>query len=341
MPHGFTTLGAHGNACALEGTRRLKFRFSTQWLCIFSFCNSTKTSAVLLLLLSAAVGASAATATLSRVSCAGNSYNGAASDACSVYLTAKTNSKRYVALVSNNPSVAVPASVTVRAGSMTAGFKASIAPVTTAQTAVITAQTGGITKTFAITLSPSSSGTAALNVSASSISFGGVALNTTVEQPLTLTATGSAAVTVTSASISGNGFSVLGAQLPMTLNPGQSMTIDVSFDPTISGASSGQLKIGSNAPAQTVLLSGTGTKTAVDLTWTAPSGSSDPVVGYNVYRAPSGTASFARLNTTVATQTSYTDASVAGGVSYNYYVKSVDAQGTESQPSNTTTVQVP
>jgi fibronectin type 3 domain-containing protein len=87
-------------------------------------------------------------------------------------------------------------------------------------------------------------------------------------------------------------------------------------------------------------LSGTGNPHEVNLSWIAPTGSSDPISGYNVYRAPSGSTSFAMLNS-VSSQTAYTDAGVQSGQTYQYYVTSVDSSGVESSPSNTTTVTVP
>ena len=224
---------------------------------------------------------------------------------------------------------------------MTTGFKAAVSAVTATQTAIITAQAGGIARTFSITVSPATSGTPALSLNTTSIGFGGIAVNTAVEQPLTLSSTGTAPVTITGANVSGTGFSVTGITLPLTLNPGQALTVEVGFDPTTASTFSGQLSIGSNVSTKTVALSGTGTAHYVDLSWTAPSSPNDPVVGYNVYRAPSGTQSFQRVNTSTETQTAYADDSVQSGASYDYVVKSVDAAGTESAPSNTTTVIVP
>ena len=66
------------------------------------------------------------------------------------------------------------------------------------------------------------------------------------------------------------------------------------------------------------------------------------MVGYNIYRAPTGTTSYQRVNSSVDTQdTAYTDGTVQSSSSYDYIVTSVDARGTESIPSNATTVSVP
>jgi predicted phage tail protein len=140
---------------------------------------------------------------------------------------------------------------------------------------------------------------------------------------------------VNSAIVTGAGFSVSGATLPTTLNPGQSLALEVQFDPTTAASYSGQLTIGTSVSNPTVALSGTGVSYAVDLSWAAPTGSTDPVVGYNIYRAPNGTTSFQRLNGTIDKLTTFTDSSVQAGGTYNYYVTSVDAQGVESPHSNT------
>jgi fibronectin type 3 domain-containing protein len=88
-------------------------------------------------------------------------------------------------------------------------------------------------------------------------------------------------------------------------------------------------------------LSGVGQSHQVDLNWSSPLASSDPIVGFNIYRAPTGTTSFERLNATVQTPTEFSDSAVQSGFVYDYVVKSVDAEGVESIPSNTTTVTIP
>ena len=301
--------------------------------------NHLGTTIALFLILAAASTASA-TSTLSKVSCGKNAFAASGTDACSVYLTEKAKSKYYVTLQSNNPAVIVPGGVTVKQGALTTGFNATVNSVTTAQTATITAQAGGLARTFSISLSPSTGpGTAALSVNASAIAFGTVTVNSPVSQPLTLSSTGTAALTVSSAAVTGTGFSVSGATFPLTLNPGQSLTIEVQFDPATVGSFSGQLAIASSASAKTVSLSGTGASHQVQLSWLPPTSGS--IVGYNVYRALNGSTSYQRLNATADPQTDYTDANVQSGAQYSYLVKSVDAQGVESGPSNTTTAAIP
>jgi fibronectin type 3 domain-containing protein len=132
---------------------------------------------------------------------------------------------------------------------------------------------------------------------------------------------------------------------PTTLNAGQTATLTVQFDPTVSGAATGQLTISSNSTTgstTTVALSGTGAAASheVDLYWNAPSSSPDPVAGYRVYRS-TGTGSFSLQNGTLIVQTTNVDTNVVSGTTYNYMVKSVDSYGVESVASNTISVTVP
>ena len=129
----------------------------------------------------------------------------------------------------------------------------------------------------------------------------------------------------------------------MTLNPGQTLNLSVQFAPTSAGSATGQLAINSNSstnPTANVTLSGTGSPHQVDLSWAAPSGSSDPVVGYNLYRA-TGSSAYQMVNSSLISPTTYTDSTVTSGQTYSYMVKSVGSSGTESSPSNTTTVTIP
>jgi fibronectin type 3 domain-containing protein len=86
-----------------------------------------------------------------------------------------------------------------------------------------------------------------------------------------------------------------------------------------------------------------GTAPSVTLTWVAPSpvGGSGTVGGYNVYRSPSSTTSYAKLNTTANAGLTYTDSSVSAGSSYSYCVTTVDSLGDESACSAPVTANVP
>jgi hypothetical protein len=115
-------------------------------------------------------------------------------------------------------------------------------------------------------VSLSGTGTAAaspqLTISAASLTFGNVTVNTASTQPVTLTSTGTAPVTINSAALTGTGFTVSGATFPVTLNPSQSVTLNVQFDPATTGLATGQLTIQSDSSTNStavVTLSGTGT----------------------------------------------------------------------------------
>jgi fibronectin type 3 domain-containing protein len=155
-------------------------------------------------------------------------------------------------------------------------------------------------------------------------------------------------VTVSAATLTGTGFTVSGAAFPLALSPNQTATLSVEFDPTAAGAVSGSLTITSNSStgsSTVITLTGTGEATSyeVNLTWDAPSSSSDPVAGYNVYRSPSGGTSYQQLNTTVLpmTPTTYVDTTVQAGQTYDYIVESVDASGVTSAPSNMASAPIP
>ncbi|MFZ0745003.1 MAG: choice-of-anchor D domain-containing protein [Terracidiphilus sp.] len=187
-------------------------------------------------------------------------------------------------------------------------------------------------------------GTATLSVNATSVAFGNVVINDAATQSLTLTSTGTSSVTVSAATLTGTGFTMSGATFPLTLTPNQAVTLSLQFDPTATGAATGQLTIASNSSTKAsvvIALSATGVPHEVELTWEAPGSSSDPVAGYHVYRSPAGGTSYQQVSSIAATQTTYSDNSVASGQAYDYIVKSVDASGVESAPSNMTSVNIP
>jgi hypothetical protein len=112
---------------------------------------------------------------------------------------------------------------------------------------------------FGVAASFSSAGS--LTASPSSVSMGSVQVGSSTQKSLTLTNTGQSTVTLTSAAVKGAGFSVSGLTLPVTLTGGGSVTAEVVFAPTASGAASGTLSVASSAasdPTLTLPLSGTG-----------------------------------------------------------------------------------
>jgi hypothetical protein len=269
---------------------------------------------------------------------------GAGTDSCTVTLNAAAPSGGFaVSLASNNTAVVVPASVTVAAGATTASFTATVSSVSTAQTVTLTASANSVATTFALQLGTA---TAMLSTNTTTIAFGTVNLNSPATQTLILTSTGSAPVTISAAAVTGSGFTVSGGSFPMTLNPNQSATLSTQFDPSVAGAATGQLSITSNCSmgsSMGVSLSGTGAAVPyeVNLAWDAPTSSPDPVAGYNVYRAPSGSTNYQQLNSAAVTETTYVDTTVLNSQTYDYIVESVDASGVTSSPSNMAAIPVP
>jgi hypothetical protein len=233
--------------------------------------------------------------------------------------------------------------MTVAAGATTASFSATVSSVGSAAAVSLTASAGSVTETFALQLG---AGTTILSVNATTIPFGNVNLNSPETQLVTLASAGTLPVVVSAATITGTGFSISGATLPLTLSANQTATLTVQFDPTTAGAATGTLTIVSTSqtsPTDVISLSGTGQSTSyeVSLTWSAPSSSSVPITGYNVYRAPSGSTSYQQINTSLVTQTAYTDTTVQAGETYDYMVESVDASDVTSTPSNMASVTTP
>jgi Bacterial Ig-like domain (group 3)/Abnormal spindle-like microcephaly-assoc'd, ASPM-SPD-2-Hydin len=189
-------------------------------------------------------------------------------------------------------------------------------------------------------------GTATLGINATTIAFGNVNMGQPSTQMLTLTSTGTGPVTVNSAAATGTGFTVSGSTLPVTLAPGQTATLGVEFNPTVTGAATGSLTISSTSstnPTAMLALSGTGMAVSyqVNLSWDAPVDSTDPVAGYNVYRALSGSTMYQLVNASVESQTAYVDTTVQDGSAYDYIVESVDASGVASAPTSPVLVTIP
>lgn len=104
-------------------------------------------------------------------------------------------------------------------------------------------------------------GKSTLSASSPSLPFGNVQSGKSASLSDTLTNTGDSAVTVSAVTSSSAAFSTSGLNLPISLNPSQSVTFSVTFSPSKAGSASGTLAVTSNAnnPTLNVALSGTGT----------------------------------------------------------------------------------
>ncbi len=80
------------------------------------------------------------TAQIRSLSCSSSSITGAASDACTVALSSPAGSNGLtVSLTSNNPAVTLPGHIWVGPNATRLSFTATVAAVTKAQTAILTA----------------------------------------------------------------------------------------------------------------------------------------------------------------------------------------------------------
>jgi hypothetical protein len=279
---------------------------------------------------------------LSSLACNLTSISGSGTDACSVKLNTPAGTDGLsVNLSSNNSGVVLPPGVTIPANAISVGFSASVSKISSAQSATITASATGSSASFALELMPNGP---ALTFDTSGIVFGNTTLNTPITQEVLASASGTLPVSISSAVVNGTNFKLAGATFPVTLVPGQTAALNVEFNPSTLGNSTGQLTVTSNAlagGASTIPLSGTGVAYEVQLTWDPPSSDSDTITGYHVYRATGGSSTYQLLGPAVVPRTTYTDATVQGGSVYDYVVQSVDTSGKESPPSNTTTVTIP
>ena len=183
-----------------------------------------------------------------------------------------------------------------------------------------------------------------LTVSPTSVAFCNVTIGTVSTQPVTLASVGMAPVIVNSATLSGTGFTMSGATIPVTVNPGLAVTIDMQFDPTAAVPATGDLSVQSNSSTNAVVvvsLTGTGVADQVTLSWEAPANPVVPIVGYNSYRSTGGGSMYQLLNSSPNPQTAYVDSTVQTGVTYDYVVTTVDSSGLESAPSNEVAATIP
>jgi hypothetical protein len=280
------------------------------------------------------------TAVLNQVSCGTASLTGAQSKGCSVYLSVVASKSTVVSLSSNNAAAKVPASVTVLAGAMSTGFDVAASSVKTAQTATITATVGGVSKSLSIKLYPAAA------ASLSAISCGTTSLTGAGTKGCSVYVDSAAESSIV-VSLSSNNAAVT---VPKTVTiPAGAMSAGFGATSTaVSTTQSVTLTASANGVVQTDTMQLLGTTTSnppptqheVQLSWSAPN-STATISGYEIYRATGSSGSFQLLNSSLDQQTVYSDMAVAGGTTYSYQVRSVDASGTVSTPSNTTTVTIP
>ena len=127
--------------------------------------------------------------------------------------------------------------------------------------------TGGIAITsnasnpsFSIPLSGTGVTAGALAANPTSIAFGSVAVGSSQSHSQLLTNTGGSLLHISTATVTGAGFASTGLSVPTTLNPGQSLTFNLTFTPQSSGNASGSLALTADGSVNnlSVTLSGSG-----------------------------------------------------------------------------------
>jgi len=179
-----------------------------------------------------------------------------------------------------------------------------------------------------------------LAITPATLNFGDVAVGTTAKRTVELSASGGD-VTISSVSSSSSQFAVLDTPLPLTVPVGKDVPLNIAFTPRTSGSPSATLSFVSDAadsPARSALI-GTGTLAFVSLSWVAST--SPEITGYNIYRKTASTGSYARINSKLDPNTTYTDATVIHGTTYYYATTAVNSQGKESEFSSGVEVVVP
>jgi hypothetical protein len=185
-----------------------------------------------------------------------------------------------------------------------------------------------------------------LTPSATSLSFGNVTVGASGTSKLTVKSTGNENASISSVSVTGTGFTLGSSAASLVLDPSQSETYTVNFNPKAAGGATGTLTITSNAKNSPTKVTLAGTAVAaptsthsVSLNWDRSSTSS--VTGYYVYRSSKPSGPYAQMNSTPETSPSYSDSTVANGQVYYYVVTAVDSSEIQSTYSNQVSVTIP
>jgi Abnormal spindle-like microcephaly-assoc'd, ASPM-SPD-2-Hydin len=182
-----------------------------------------------------------------------------------------------------------------------------------------------------------------LTVTPSTVSFGDVNTGSSNSRSVTLANASVVPVSVGNVSISGAGFSASGVPAGLTLAPGETAVLTVTFAPSSTGAVTGKVMVTdpSSANPAAIVLSGNGVAKgahSVTLTWNA---STSSVAGYRAYRATSPAGPYTSLNSSPNPQVRWTDSTVQSGTTYYYVVTAVAADNTESTYSDQASAVVP
>jgi fibronectin type 3 domain-containing protein len=148
---------------------------------------------------------------------------------------------------------------------------------------------------------------------------------------------------VSGATTTSSEFTVSGVSFPVTIAAGKTASISVKFTPNSSGTATGKLSFTANAASSPAVESLTGTGTGASqhgalLSWKAGSSS---VSGYDVYRSTTSGGPYSKVNSSLDSSTSYSDATVQANETYYYVVTGVNSEGSQSGYSNQVEAVVP
>jgi hypothetical protein len=179
-----------------------------------------------------------------------------------------------------------------------------------------------------------------LTASEAAIDFEDVAVGSTGKQEVSLTNLGTRDLMISAVSVTGQDFSVSGATATR-LNPGQSVTVGVTFVPKSAGQQSGQLTISGTNGGSLLLIPLTAkgaesSRSAVKLNWEE---SPVTVAGYVIYRSADSSGPYMRISDASAPE--YVDTGLAAGHTYFYVVTSLDSDAGESEFSPPISATVP
>jgi hypothetical protein len=182
-----------------------------------------------------------------------------------------------------------------------------------------------------------------LTATPSSVDFGDVNTGDSISRSVTIANASAADVSIGNISITGAGFSASGLSSGLTLGPGDTANLSVTFSPSSAGKVNGAIAIAQQAfpiPLK-VTVSGNGVDSgahSVTLTWNA---STSTVAGYRAYRATSPGGPYQSLNSAPTPQLRYTDSTVQSGATYYYVVTAVGSDSAESAYSNQASAAIP
>jgi hypothetical protein len=182
-----------------------------------------------------------------------------------------------------------------------------------------------------------------LIINPATMNFGTVQVGLSASEAGTLSA-GASQVTVSFAWSSSAEFTLSGLSFPLTIPAGGNQGFTVTFTPQASGTASATLSFmdGNGLTLARELLNGTGIVSqnhTVGLSWTAST--SENVVGYNIYRGNQSGGPYAKINSSLDSNTAYTDTSVTDGNTYYYVTTAVNSDNEESVYSNQAQATIP